>query len=195
MIHEPNIPSSTYSKNTLILLSGGIDSSATIVSCLESRMNISSLFIDYGQPSRESEWKAARCIADHYDMSIEKIDLGVTLIDNNGEFFGRNALFILVAAGIVTQRPLTITLGVHALSEYYDTTPLFIKHIEQILNGYSRGLVTLNVPFIANTKSEVVQFAKEKSVPIDLTYSCEQRNAPACELCPSCLDRSDFYGR
>ena len=165
-------------RHTIVLISGGIDSSATIAACKEANSIVSGLFFDYGQPAAFSEWEAAQRIASHYQINIEKVNLGVTLVSDRGEFFGRNALFILTAAGTAIQRPLTIALGIHALTDYYDTTPLFIRHMQRLLNGYSGGMVTLSVPFLANTKAEVVQFAKEEAVPLHLTYSCERQNAP-----------------
>ncbi len=176
-------------KQYVVLMSGGIDSSATIVACQEPGMYLSGVFIHYGQPAAESEWKAAQQIAQHYQIEIEEVDLGVRLLSEHGEFFGRNALFILTAAGSISHRPLTIALGIHALADYYDTTPLFTKHIQRLLNGYSRGSVTFYAPFLAKTKVEVIRFAKENSVPLHLTYSCERQNAPACAECTSCLDR------
>ena len=103
-----------------------------------------------------------------------------------GEFFARNALLILTAAGITEARPLQIALGVHALSQYYDTTPLFLRQMQQVLNGYFGGSVTLSTPFLADTKAEVIRFAKDNGVPLNLTYSCEIQNAPECGRCPSC---------
>ena len=180
--------------NTIVLVSGGIDSSATIAVCQGTKSTVSGLFFNYGQPAALSEWQAAQCIAGHYRINIDKVNLGVTLVSDRGEFFGRNALFILAAAGAILQRPLTIALGIHALSDYYDTTPLFVRHMQRLLNGYSGGMVTLSVPFLANTKDEVVQFARKEAVPIGLTYSCEWQNAPACAECPSCRDRIEVYG-
>ena len=178
-------------KHIVILMSGGIDSTATIVVCQGTDARVSGVFIDYGQPAAKSEWQAARDVADHYHLKVRKLDIGITLLSNRGEFFGRNALMILAAAGTVDSRPLIIATGIHALTEYYDTTPLFVKHIQRILNGYSGGTVTLNTPFLTQTKSDVIQFAKNSAIPFSLTYSCELQNAPSCGRCPSCLDRSD----
>ncbi len=175
-------------------MSGGIDSSAAVAACQVPGRDLSGCFVDYGQPAAASEWETAQRIAGHYQISIRKISLDAEIVSHQGEFFGRNALLILFAAGTTTLRPLTICIGIHALASYYDTTPLFVKHIQRLLNGYSGGSVTLAVPFLANTKAEVIQFAKENSVPIDLTYSCERQNAPACAECPSCLDRIQIYG-
>ena len=180
---------------TIVLASGGIDSSATIAACIEARSNVTGLFFDYGQPAALSEWNAAQQIAGHYNIDIKRMNLGATLVSEQGEFFGRNALFILTAAGVVKQRPLAIALGIHALAEYYNTTPLFVRHMRRLLNGYSRGLVTLTVPFLSDTKADVIRFAKAKSVPLNKTYSCERQNTPACAECPSCRDRSEIDGQ
>ena len=175
-------------------MSGGIDSSATLVACQGPGTSLSGMFVDYGQPAARSEWKAAQSIASHHKIEIDKVVLGVSLVSDRGEFFGRNALFILTAAGTIPLRPLVIALGIHALTDYYDTTPLFVRDMQRLLNGYSGGAVTLSVPFLAHTKAEVIEFAKENSVPLHLTYSCEWQNAPACGKCPSCLDRIEHYG-
>ena len=181
-------------KHCVVLMSGGIDSSATLVACQGPGTSLSGMFVDYGQPAAQSEWQAAQRIASHYLIEIEKVTLGVGLVSDRGEFFGRNALFVLAAAGAITERPLTIALGIHAHTDYYDTTPLFVKHIERLLNGYSGGSVTLCVPFLADTKAKIIQYAMGKSVPLHLTYSCERQNAPACAECPSCLDRIEIHG-
>ena len=179
-------------KQCVVLMSGGIDSSATLAACQEPSISLRGMFVDYGQLAARSEWEAAQRIASHYQIEIDKVDTGISLVSDRGEFFGRNALFILTAAGSIPQRPLIVALGIHALADYYDTTPLFVKHIQRLLNGYSGGAVTLSVPFLAHTKAEVIRFARENSVPLHLTYSCERQDAPACGACPSCRDRIDL---
>ena len=180
--------------HTVILLSGGIDSTATLAACKDTAENTQAVFVDYGQPSAHSEWEAAQNVAAHYAVEVERVGLGFGLISDNGEFFGRNALFILSAAGFIKRRPLLVALGIHSLTEYYDTTPLFSRHMEQLLDGYSGGDVELSTPFLAHTKTEVFKFAKERAVPLHLTYSCERQNSPACGICPSCQDRNTLYG-
>ena len=180
--------------HAVVLLSGGIDSTATVAACKDTKESVLALFMDYGQPSAHSEWEAAQNVAAHYAVEVERVRLGFSLISDNGEFFGRNALFILTAAGFIERRPLVVALGIHSLTEYYDTTPLFTTHIERLLNGYSDGDVSLDTPFLTYTKAEVFKFAQEKAVPLHLTYSCERKNSPVCGVCPSCLDRSVLLG-
>ena len=138
----------TKEKHCVVLMSGGIDSSAALVACQQPDTHLSGMFVDYGQPAAESEWNASQSIAEHYRLKVDRVQLGVGLVSNSGEFFGRNALFVLVAAGTTSHRPLTIALGIHALADYYDTTPLFVRHIQGLLNGYSGGSVNLATPFL-----------------------------------------------
>ena len=177
--------------HTVILMSGGIDSSSVVAVSREAGTQPSGIFVDYGQRAARSEWCAAQNIAQRYGVDIRRVDLGFRLARHGGEIFCRNALLILTAAGITEDRPLQIALGIHALSEYYDTTTLFLRQMQRILNGYFGGTVTLSTPFLADTKGEVVRFAKDNGVPLELTYSCEMQNAPECGLCPSCQDRID----
>ena len=175
--------------HTVILMSGGIDSSSVVVTCQDAGIQPSGMFVDYGQPSARSEWCAAQNVARHYGIAIRRVNLGIRLAAHEGEFPGRNALLVLTAAGMTAARPLQVSLGIHALSEYYDTTPLFLRHMQRILNGYFGDTVTVSAPFVAETKADVVRFAKAEGVPLALTYSCETRDTPACGWCPSCRDR------
>ena len=174
----------------VVLMSGGIDSSA-VIALLNGCTKATGVFVDYGQPSAQSEWLAAQEIARYYRIAICKVGLGFPLVSHNGEFVGRNALFILAAVNMIETRPLRIALGIHALSDYYDTTPLFLAYMQRLLDGYFHGLVTLYTPFVANTKSEVIRFAQDRGLPLGSTYSCEIQNSPACGQCPSCQDRID----
>ena len=180
-----------YSVTTIVLMSGGIDSASVVAAYRHKGIQPSVIFVDYGQPPARSEWRAAQDIAGHYDVPIRKVSLGFRLASQQGEFYGRNALLVLAAAGMMEARPLQIALGIHALSEYYDTTPLFLRHMQRILNGYFGGSVALSAPFLSKSKTEVIEFAKKNHVPLELTYSCEVQNAPECERCPSCRDRID----
>ena len=139
-------PSLMDSAHTVILMSGGIDSSSVTAACRHEGAQLSGIFVDYGQPAARSEWSATQNIAQHYGVSVRKVCLGFHLASHHGEFFARNALLILTAAGIAEARPLQIALGIHALSEYYDTTPLFLRQMQRVLNGYFGGSVTLSAP-------------------------------------------------
>lgn len=176
-------------QHTLVLMSGGIDSSAAASLYVAEGRYVSGVFVDYGQLAAESEWAAVRQVAEYLDIDLRRIELGCELVSTRGEIFGRNAIFALIAASTTNLRPLKVAMGIHALSEYYDTTLLFMQHIQRILDGYSGGDVEIEAPFISNTKAEVIEIAKQIGLPVELTYSCERQSAPQCGVCGSCGDR------
>ena len=178
-------------QHTLVLMSGGIDSSAAASLYAAEDCNVSGLFVDYGQPAAESEWDAVRQIGEFLGIDLRRIELGCELVSTRGEIFGRNAIFALIAASTTNQRPLNVVMGIHALSEYYDTTVLFMQHIQRILDGYSGGDVKIEAPYGSNTKAEVIAIARKNGLPFQLTYSCERQSAPQCGDCGSCGDRID----
>ena len=79
-------------KHCVVLMSGGIDSSATLVACQQPGTYLSGMFVDYGQPAAASEWKAAEWVANHYHIEIDKVELGASLVSNAGERSGSGNL-------------------------------------------------------------------------------------------------------
>jgi len=175
-----------------VLLSGGIDSAATVAAYRKQHAALDAIFFDYGQPARRSEWEAAQAIGQHYRIEVVRAKLGFRLTCREGEFFARNALLTLAAAATRPPGPLVVAMGLHSSSPYYDTTPSFVADVQRLLDGYSGGTVTFAAPFLETAKKGVVQFARRHRVPLHLTYSCERRNAPACGNCRSCKDRAEL---
>lgn len=173
----------------VVLLSGGIDSASVLAAYIAARHPARAIFVDYGQPARRSELAAARALARLHSIRLDVVKLGVQLTSDNGQFFARNALLVLLAAAAESSRPLIVGLGIHSASPYYDTTSVFRADIQRVLDGYAAGTITLGAPFLEMTKGSVVKFARRHKVPLGLTYSCETKNAPACGECPSCRDR------
>ena len=97
---------------SIVLMRGGIDSSASAVAFRKDGYETSGLFVDYGQPAACSEWRAVQVVANHFDLEVKKVELGFRLVSESGEFFGPNALLVLTAAGITESRHLMITLEI-----------------------------------------------------------------------------------
>jgi 7-cyano-7-deazaguanine synthase len=182
-----------HTSRITVLLSGGIDSAATVAAFRKQHAAIDAIFFDYGQPGRRSEWEAAQAIGRHYRMEVTRAKLGFGLTSRDGEFFGRNALLTLAAAATRPPGPVVVAMGLHSSCPYYDTSPSFVADIQRLLDGYSGGTITFAAPFLDTTKKAVVQFARRHRVPLHLTYSCERRNAPACGRCRSCADRLGLH--
>lgn len=175
--------------SVLILLSGGIDSSALVQYHISQGEKVEAVFFDYGQKSCEQEYISAKKISEHYNVRLHYKKLGFKLSDYNGEYYCRNALFILAACGFLEKPTSLISIGIHSGTSYYDSSQNFIKDTQTILDGYFGGITRVLAPFINYSKSQVYEYAIHHKVPIQLTYSCEVGGIKPCGHCLSCIDR------
>jgi len=176
----------------LICCSGGVDSTALIQYYQDKGYkSIRGIHFNYGQPAQAGEVRALINIAKLYQIEIEWVDLRPTIaIEQNGEFIGRNALFVLAALNCFKQSSGLISLGIHAGSVYYDCSPLFVQQMQSILDGYVEGLIKLNAPFLQFSKGDIFSYCRAHKVPVALTYSCDRNAENPCNACPSCLERN-----
>ena len=58
-----------------------------------------------------------------------------------------------------------------------------------LLDEYTKHKISLFMPFIDWNKADIYQYAKEKNIPINLTYSCENGLTEPCKICDSCKSR------
>ncbi len=173
----------------LILLSGGIDSSALVKYHISQGYQVEAVFFDYGQRNCKQEFISASKISDYYNIKLHVKKIGFNLYDNNGEYYCRNGIFILTACSFLSIPPTLICIGIHSGSPYYDTSPSFIKDTQAILDGYFGGITRLIAPFLNYSKSQVYKYAIDNQIPFKLTYSCELGEYEPCGYCPSCIDR------
>lgn len=174
----------------IVLLSGGLDSAGVVAHYLAQRRPVRGLHVDYGQAPRVSEWAAARRIAAHYRIPLDRVVADLGLRSTHGEHHARNALLTLVAACRLEREPRVIALGIHGGAPYYDCSPMFVSDIQRLLDGYFGGAVQFDAPFLHATKREVMAFSVAHGVPLGMTYSCERRSRRACGECSSCQDRT-----
>jgi 7-cyano-7-deazaguanine synthase len=179
--------------STLILLSGGIDSTACIRYYLELNFNVTGLFIDYGQRSRNLERNSAIHVANHYNVTLDDISLSNKNDFAPGEIRGRNAFFLMTALLVYPKFKGIISMGIHAGNPYYDCSQRFIKDITTLLDAYSSGEVRFDAPFITWDKRAIYDYCIKEDVPIHLTYSCQNGSLPPCGQCDSCKDRKVLY--
>ncbi|KAB2336196.1 ATPase [Cytobacillus depressus] len=177
------------SNTALVLFSGGIDSTALLEYYLSKKYEVSALFFDYGQPSSKNEKQVVQEICRYYEINLIKSNTGFSLTNNNGEFVGRNALLITAALSFLPSNYSKIAIGIHAGTPYYDCSQTFVEDCQRIIDGYFSGTVLLDVPFLQFTKKQIIDYCIQKSIPVDLTYSCELGHEGNCGRCLSCKDR------
>ena len=106
----------------------------------------------------------------------------------------RNGVFLSIAAALAEkERCDAIFIGVvqEDSSGYPDCSAEFIGAFERALDlGTSRDFhPRIKIPLVHLSKSQIVSLALEIGVPLELTWSCYEREDAACGLCDSCLLR------
>lgn len=171
----------------LILLSGGIDSTACLNFYLQLGCTPFGLFVDYGQRAATREWQAVCDVARFYNIPTTRLRWQGTN-KGAGLILGRNA-FLITAA--LMEKPVSISViatGIHSGTEYADCSPEFVTKMQAVLDMYEKAHVQLAAPFLDWTKADIIKYCSMEHVPIDLTYSCE-RGSESCGDCLSCKDR------
>ena len=106
----------------------------------------------------------------------------------------RNGVFLSIAAALAEkERCDAIFIGVvqEDSSGYPDCSASFIGAFERALDlGTSRGFhPRIKTPLVHLSKAQIVSLALRIGVPLELTWSCYEREDAACGLCDSCLLR------
>ena len=177
--------------SVVILVSGGIDSSALIKYYIDHGLIVRGIHFQYDQPSAKSEINSVRKISEYYNIETDFVELGFKPSARGSEFIGRNAIFVLSALSLLRDNEKRLALGIHAGVSYYDSTEIFMSHCQNIIDGYFSGTVSLEAPFMKLNKGQIYEYAKQIQLPIILTYSCETQNTP-CGTCDSCKDRREL---
>lgn len=177
----------------MVLLSGGIDSSACIQYYQENGFEVEGLFVDFGQLAVSRERKAVTRITKHYNIKSSVLTNKGFPPFRDGEIQGRNLFLVSSALMFLKSRHAIIALGIHAGTNYIDCSELFVQKLNVILDMYSSGKTTLGAPFLSFTKAEIFEYSKIKGLPVELTYSCELGLQQPCGKCSSCKDLRTLY--
>jgi 7-cyano-7-deazaguanine synthase len=183
------------SKNAVVLLSGGLDSSTAAAIAQKEGYRLYALTFRYGQ-RHEKEIEAAKKVATFLNVKDHLI------IDFNLRAIGGSALTdqLEVPKG---RSPEKIAHGIQYIffrtnhldySGYPDCREEYIRAFEQMANldtkaGVEGKLKTkIRTPLTEMTKAEIIKKGLELGVDYSLTWSCYDPTPDglACGLCDSC---------
>ena len=203
------------SGNRLILLSGGLDSAATLY--LSTPALTRALFVDYGQVSLAGEERAARTLSATRGIGLEIARVGDlarlgagTLVGGapsrvaDGEleaqreewFPGRNLILVAIGASYAA-RWGGAELAFGASSEAYrDTRRKFFASAERAVTESLPPELKIAIELPARSRAQMLEAARKNGLEPRLTYSCNRRGNRHCWRCTSCGDRSKLiYGQ
>jgi len=105
----------------------------------------------------------------------------------------RNAHFLAVAvswAEVLGAEKIYIGAVEPDSSGYPDCRPAYYRAFNEVVKaGTKEGTIEVVTPLIAMRKAEIVRLGLELNAPLDLTWSCYQREDRACGVCDSCALR------
>jgi 7-cyano-7-deazaguanine synthase len=172
----------------IVLLSGGIDSTACLAHYRDQGFRVEAVFINYGQLAAKKELRAAKSVCRQFQVPLRIVRLTGATRKGAGLVVGRNAFLLTTAALEFGAEKGIIALGIHSGTRYRDCSPQFVRRMQAVFDACVGGRVQIGVPFLRWKKGDIWTFAKAKNVPLRLTYSCERGLAQPCGSCDSCSD-------
>lgn len=208
-------------KKSIVLFSGGIDSTTALVWALRSYDEVSALTFDYEQRNK-IEVQSAKETVKMYSLTHEilRVDLsrvgGSALTDPRialPEFDRieasppqtyvpfRNGIFISLAAAWGEARGIhDIICGFNSIDSpnYPDTREPFVAAMEDALNlgtksAFSEEKFKLHAPFIKMKKSEIIREGLKQGADYSYSISCYAGHDIPCHKCSSCLLRKKAW--
>lgn len=204
--------------SSLVLLSGGMDSTTALAATLaaaEPDEAVEALFIDYGQ-RHIRERASSIAVAAHYGVRWAELDLRsfgasvTSALTSEGRAVphghytaasmeqtvvpNRNATMLSAAAGIAASRGLSrVVTAVHAGDHavYADCRPEFITALSAATE-LGCG-IAIEAPFVYTSKTDIAREGSALLAPYDLTWSCYEGGVLHCGRCGTCVERAEAF--
>ncbi|MGP6220742.1 7-cyano-7-deazaguanine synthase QueC [Caldiplasma sukawensis] len=201
--------------NTLIVFSGGLDSSTLLSYSIKRGDRVFLLSFNYGQRHRK-EMISSETIAKFYGVKRDVFNIDLRKIGNssltseidveegkterteipNTYVPSRNIIFLAIASAYAELTGSNnIMIGVNSVdfSGYPDCRPDFISAMENALRIGTRlgqnNKLTIEAPLQYLTKAKIIEMGVSLKTPYNLTWSCYNGGDKACGKCDSCLLR------
>jgi 7-cyano-7-deazaguanine synthase len=196
-------------KSSVLLASGGLDSTTLAFWLRNKGIPFVPLFVDYGQHCAETEYDTLRSVmwadardricrvnvADIYrgtsSRLISEPDLWKDSMEGDTLYLPyRNLLLLSIGAAFAQSHGYAGLYAAFINSNHakeIDCSAEFFSRLGGMLADY--GTVTVEMPFREFSKTEVASIGVELNVPIAATFSCQAASKVPCGACPNCVDR------
>lgn len=195
-------------KKSLVLLSGGLDSTVSLaMACTKTQVQTALIF-DYGQKAAKEEIKSAQKICQHYKIPLKILPLPwlkeiskSALTDPDFDIPqkmhtikqvwvpNRNGVFLAIAASIAESFHWEIIItgfNKEEAQSFPDNSQKYMHLVNASLNYSTLNKVQVESYTKSLNKVEIVKKGIELKIPFHHIYSCYLGKAKMCSKCESC---------
>ena len=198
----------------VVLLSGGLDSCVTMAIAMETH-SVALLHVGYSQRTQTREYNTFRSIARFYKipetrtlaieldflrkiggssltdpkMPVTKDDTNIDIPTSYVPFRNTHLLSIAVSwAEVIKADSIYIGAVRQDSPDYPDCRAEYYEAYNRLVEVGTKPSTNIKVvtPLLNMSKSEIVKKGIELAAPLQLTWSCYERNDKACGHCQSC---------
>ena len=208
------MPATSSQQRTVVVFSGGLDSTTLLYHLRAEGHEVKALTIDYKQ-RHDKEIQYATAICQNLGIEHRVVELPglVAILGNNaltnpdialptGEYQdgtiqvttvpNRNMILLSVAIGWAARLEFNgVAFGAHAgeHTNYPDCKPPFADAMNIAAQKCDWNPISVHAPFIDWNKGQIVKRGLEIDVPFEKTWSCYEGGELHCGKCSTCLDR------
>jgi len=204
---------------TILIYSGGMDSTTLLYKLLADGDQVQCLSFDYGQRHRK-ELACAKKICKRLNVphkivnikSLKNLMSGSALTSNiavpEGHYKNksmrqtvvpnRNMIFIsLAVAAAISKKFDRVALAVHSGDHviYPDCRPDFIESIAKTVAFANYEKIDIYAPFLNISKSEIAKLGLKLNVPFGETWTCYKGLSKPCGGCGACVERNEALAK
>lgn len=207
-------------KKTLLIYSGGLDSTTLLYYLLHNGVEVSCVNFQYGSKHNAAELECAKKVTFGLKVDLAVIDLSnifknfkSSLLTGGEEIphghyqaenmkstvvAYRNGIMLSIAAGIADSADIcNVAYAAHSGDHfiYPDCRPEFYSaQSDAILRGTING-IKLIAPFVHLDKKDIVEIGSACNVPWGWTWTCYEGDSIKghCGKCGSCVERKEAF--
>jgi 7-cyano-7-deazaguanine synthase len=204
--------------STILIYSGGLDSTILLYDLVKSGFNVKALSVDYGQRHKK-ELQHAKTLCKKLDVKHHIADIsainpllaGSSLTSANikvaeGHYKdesmkstvvpNRNMIFLSIAiAWAISTGADSVSFAAHKGDHaiYKDCRVNFLKAMNRAMQTSGADSVSLYTPFSLLTKTTIVKLGNLLDVPFEQTWSCYNGGKNHCGRCGTCVERKEAF--
>ena len=205
-------------KKALVVLSGGMDSTAALYKVQKEFESVEAISFNYGSKHNDEEHRCAKATCEKLDIKWQRVDLPFVnelfksdLLKSGGDIPEghyaeptmqrtvvpfRNGIMLAIACGYAESVGADFLVlgnhyGDHAV--YPDCRADFVNAMADAMRLGTYAEIELHTPFTEITKTDIAKLGDELGVDWLKTYSCYKGGTIHCGRCSTCYERREAF--